>query len=45
MRAGKVEIMRMYADTSKITGLGWKPKYSFDEGLAETIEREIALRK
>jgi UDP-glucose 4-epimerase len=45
IRAGKVEIMRMYADTSKITGLGWKPKYSFDEGLAETIEREIALRK
>ena len=45
MRAGKVEIPRMCADISKISGLGWKPRYQIDEGLAETIDEEIARRK
>lgn len=45
MRAGKVEIPRMIADVSKINSLGWKPKFSFEEGLAETIDKEITLKK
>ena len=45
IRTGKVEIPRMMADISKLSSLGWKPKFSFEEGLAETIEKEIALKK
>lgn len=45
MRVGNVEIPRMMADISKISSLGWKPRFSLKEGLAETIDREIACRK
>lgn len=45
MRAGKVEIPRMMADISKLSALGWKPRFGFKEGLAETIDGEIARRK
>jgi nucleoside-diphosphate-sugar epimerase len=45
MRTGKVEIPRMMADITKISGLGWKPRYDIDEGLAQTIDEEIDRRK
>ncbi len=45
MRAGTVEIPRMCADISKVSSLGWKPKYSINEGLAQTIDEEIARRR
>ncbi len=45
IRTGKVEIPRMIADISKISSLGWKPRFSFEEGMAETIDKEISLKK
>lgn len=36
-RTGAVEIPRMLADITRIKGLGWSPRNSFDEGLARTI--------
>jgi nucleoside-diphosphate-sugar epimerase len=37
-RDSGVEIPRHVADASKLRALGWRPDYSLDEGLAETIE-------
>lgn len=39
IRPEKSEVNRLWADNAKIKQLtGWEPKYTIDEGLAETIE-------
>lgn len=39
IRPDKSEVMRLISDNSKATKLcGWQPKYSLEEGLAETVE-------
>lgn len=38
LRPDKSEVMRLFGSNEKITRLtGWKPRYSLDEGLGETI--------
>lgn len=34
----KLDVRHCYADTAKISSLGWKPKVSFRDGLKEVIE-------
>jgi len=39
------EIKEQYIDSTKLQSLGWKPKYSLDEGLKKTIEWYTNLSK
>lgn len=39
IRPANSEVMRLYGDNSKIVKLtGWKPKYSLDKGIKETVK-------
>ncbi len=39
LRPEKSEVNRLLGTAKKLNGLtGWKPNYTFEEGLAETIE-------
>ena len=39
LRPGKSEVERLLGDASKLRALtGWQPAYTFEQGLAETIE-------
>jgi CDP-paratose synthetase len=40
----KNEVMVSKVDVTEITKLGWKPRYSLKEGLAETIKKEKIFR-
>ena len=39
LRPGKSEVERLFGDASKLRALtGWQPAYTFEQGLAQTIE-------
>lgn len=39
LRPGKSEVERLLGDASKLRALtGWQPAYTFEQGLAQTIE-------
>ena len=39
LRPGKSEVERLLGDASKLRALtGWQPAYTFEQGLAQTVE-------